>query len=85
MNIILTIIYERGYMLELIMMSLLGVAYINACKEEAKEEKRLKEERELRLRKRKIFLYAIKHQMLYDDVVSKINNNELTFEEIDND
>ena len=67
------------------MMSLLGVAYINARKEEAKEEKRLKEEREFRLRKRKVFLYAIKHQMLYDDVVSKINNNELTFEEIDND
>lgn len=35
-------------MFELICMSLLGVAYVHACKEEAAEEKRQKEEERIR-------------------------------------
>ena len=39
---------ESKNMFELICMSLLGVAYVHACKEEAAEEKRQKEEERIR-------------------------------------
>ena len=39
---------ESKNMFELICMSLLGVAYIHACKEKAAEEKRQKEEERIR-------------------------------------
>ena len=39
---------ESKNMFELICMSLLGVVYVHACKEEAAEEKRQKEEERIR-------------------------------------
>ena len=64
-------------MLELIMMSFLGVAYVAALKEEEKQ-KRINE------LKTKVFLYALTHHMLYHEVVKKIENKELSLEEINN-
>ena len=65
-------------MLELIMMSLLGAAYFVARDAEKKEER-------LNELKTKIFCYAVSHHMLYHEVVEKIENNELSLEEMDND
>ena len=72
-------------MFELICMSLLGIAYIHACKEEAAEEKRQKEEERIRDLKIKVFCYATRHGLLYNDVVKMIQENKLTFEEIEED
>ena len=72
-------------MLELITISLLSIAYVNACIEEAKEEERLKEEERIRDLKIEVFCYAVGHKLLYEDVVRKIENKELTLEEIHNE
>ena len=64
-------------MLELIMMSFLGAAYVAALKEEEKQ-KRIND------LKTKVFLYAVTHHMLYHEVVKKIENKELSLEEINN-
>ena len=72
-------------MFELICMSLLGVAYVGACIQEHKEEVERKKKEELRDLKIKVFCYAVRHKMLYDDVVKLIEEHKLTFEEIDKD
>ena len=72
-------------MFELICMSLLGVAYVDACIQEHKEEVERKKKEELRDLKIKVFCYAVRHKMLYDDVVKLIEEHKLTFEEIDKD
>ena len=72
-------------MFGLIVMSLLGVAYIKALKDESKEEKERKEAERIRDLKIKVFCYAVRHNMLYDQVVEKLQKKELTFEEIEND
>ena len=64
-------------MLELIMMSFLGAAYVAALKEEEKQ-KRIND------LKTKVFLYAVTYHMLYHEVVKKIENKELSLEEINN-
>ena len=63
-------------MLELIMMSILGAAYVSTLKQEQKEEKI----KELKL---KIFCYAVKHSMLYNDVVKLIEEKKLTIDDIE--
>lgn len=70
-------------MFELITMSLLTLGYINALVEESKEAKLMKEKERIRDLKIKVFCYAVRHHMLYDDVVKKLQNKELTFEDID--
>ena len=65
-------------MLELLMMSVLGAAYISACNQEGKEEKI----NELKL---KVFCYAVKHSTLYNDVVKLIEQKKLTIEDIENE
>ena len=65
-------------MLELICISVLGAAYFAAYAKERKEEK-------LKELKTKVFWYAIRHEMLYNDVVKLIQDHKLTFEEIDKD
>lgn len=65
-------------MLELICISVLGVAYFAAYAQERKEEK-------LKELKTKVFWYAVRHKMLYNDVVKLIQDHKLTFEEIDKD
>ena len=72
-------------MFELIAMSLLGAAYIKALNDESKEEKERKEAERIRDLKIKVFCYAIRHGMLYDQAVEKLKKKELTFEEIEND
>ena len=72
-------------MFELICMSLLGVAYVGACIQEHKEEIERKKKEKLRELKIKVFCYAVRHKMLYDDVVKLIEEHKLTFEEIDKD
>ena len=72
-------------MFELICMSLLGVAYINACIEEAKEEKALKEKERIRDLKISVFCYAVRHGLKYNEVVEMIQNKKLTFEDIEKD
>jgi len=72
-------------MFELITMSLLGVAYIKACVDETNEEKKRKEEERIRDLKIKVFCYAVRHKMLYNQVVEMIETGKLTFADIDND
>ena len=72
-------------MFELICMSLLGVAYVNACIEEAKEEKTLKEKERIRDLKISVFCYAVRHGLKYNEVVEMIQNKKLTFEDIEKD
>ena len=69
-------------MLELITMSLLGVAYINARINEANEEKKRKEEQRIRELKIEVFCYAVKHKMLYNQVVKKIQNGEINLKDV---
>ena len=71
-------------MLELITMGLLGVSYIAALSNEAKEEALLKEKERIRDLKIKVFCYAVRHNMLYNEVVEKLQNKELSFEDINN-
>ena len=70
-------------MLELICMSLLGVAYVNSCIEEAAEEKRQKEEKRIRDLKISVFCYAVRHHFNYNDVVKMIQDKKLTLDDID--
>ena len=72
-------------MFELIAMSLLGIAYINALSNEAKEEASLKEKERIVDLKIKVFCYAVRHHLLYDDVVKKLQNKELKFEDLNDD
>ena len=72
-------------MFELIAMSLLGAAYVKACVDESKEEKKRKEEDRIRDLKIKVFCYAVRHNMLYNQVVELIQNGKLTFEDIEVD
>lgn len=72
-------------MFELICMSLLGVAYVGACIQEHKEEIERKKKEKLRELKIKVFCYAVRHKMQYNDVVKMIEEHKLTFEEIDKD
>ena len=65
-------------MLELICISVLGAAYFATYAKERKEEK-------LKELKTKVFWYAVRHEMLYNDVVKLIQDHKLTFEEIDKD
>ncbi len=71
-------------MFELICMSLLGAAYIYACKEEAAEEKR-QEEKGIRDLKISVFCYAARHHLNYNDVVKMIQDKKLTFDDIERD
>ena len=72
-------------MFELICMSLLGAAYIHACKEEAAEEKIQKEEGRIRDLKISVFCYAARHHLKYNDVVKMIQDKKLTFDDIERD
>ena len=72
-------------MFELICMSLLGIAYVDACIDERKEQKRKKKEEEIMNLKIKIFCYAVRHHLLYNDVVKQLENNELSLEDIRKD
>lgn len=72
-------------MFELIVMSLLGAAFIKALKDESTEEKERKEAERIGDLKIKVFCYSVRHNMLYDQVVEKLQKKELTFKEIEND
>ena len=74
---------ECKNMFELICMSLLGVAYVNACIEEAAEEKRQKEKERIRDLKISVFCYAVRHRVNYNEVVEMIKNKTLTFDDIE--
>lgn len=63
-------------MLELIMMSFLGAAYVAARKEEKRQER-------INELKTKVFLYAVSHHMLYNEVVKKIESGEISLNEIE--
>ena len=72
-------------MFELITMSLLGIAYISVSINEANEEKRQKELERIQDLKIKVFCYAVRHSLLYDDVVKKLQNKELKFEDLNDE
>ena len=72
-------------MLELLCMSLLGVAYIKACIDEAKEAEIEKEKERIRDLKIKVFCYAVRHKLLYNQVVEMIQNGKLTLADITED
>ena len=72
-------------MFEIILMSLLGAAYIKASIDETNEEKKLKEKERIRDLKIKVFCYAVRHKMMYNQVVELIQNKKLTFDEIEKD
>ena len=62
-------------MFELICMSLLGIAYVDACIEEKREEK-------INDMKISVFCYAVRHKLLYNQVVDMIKNKEISIEDI---
>lgn len=70
-------------MFELICMFLLGVAYVDACIEEAAEEKRQKEEERIHDLKISVFCYAVRHHLNYNDVVKMLQDKKLTFDDIE--
>ena len=69
-------------MLELIYMSLLGIAYSNALISEAKQEIIQKEKERIRDLKIKVFCYAIRHNLLYNEVVESLQKKKITFDEL---
>lgn len=71
-------------MLELITMGLLGASYLAALSNEAKEEMLLIEKERIKDLKIKVFCYAVRHNMLYNEVVKKLQQKELSFEDINN-
>ena len=72
-------------MFELMCMSLLGSAYIKACIDEAKEAEIEKEKERICDLKIKVFCYAVRHKLLYNQVVEMIQKGDLTFADIDLD
>ena len=50
-----------------------------------KKRKKRKEEDRIRDLKIKVFCYAVRHNMLYNQVVELIQSGKLTFEDIQND
>ena len=66
-------------------MSILGAAYIDACIQECKEEELRKQQEKIKELKIKVFCYAVRHKMLYNDVVKLIEDHKLTFDQIDKD
>ena len=72
-------------MFELMCMSLLGAAYIKACIDEAKEAEIEKEKERICDLKIKVFCYAVRHKLLYNQVVEMIQKGDLTFADIDLD
>ena len=72
-------------MFELLAMSLLGVEYIGSTINESNEEKQIKEKERIRDLKIKVFCYAVRHNMLYDVVVKKLQDKELSFDDIEKD
>lgn len=70
-------------MFELLCMSLLGIAYVKASVDETNEEKRLKEEQRIRDLKIKVFCYAVRHNLRYDEVVKMLQDKTISFEDID--
>lgn len=72
-------------MFELLCMSLLGVAYIKACIDETKEAEIEKEKERIRDLKIKVFCYAVRHKLLYNQVVEMIKNGKLTLADINED
>ena len=72
-------------MFELLCMSLLGIAYVDACIKEEIEEKTLREKEKIRDLKISVFCYAVRHHLIYDDVVKMLQNKSLTFDDIEKD
>ena len=72
-------------MLQLLCMSLLGACYVKAVIDEAEEEKRRKEEERIFDLKLTVFCYAIRHGLLYNDVLKMLHDKKLTFEDIQKD
>lgn len=66
-------------------MSILGATYIDACIQECKEEELRKQQEKIKELKIKVFCYAVRHKMLYNDVVKLIEDHKLTFDQIDKD
>lgn len=69
-------------MLELITMSVLALCYIKASVGEKLEEKSEKEKERIRDLKIKVFCYAIRNGLLYDDVVKMIRDRKITIEDL---
>ena len=69
-------------MFELICMSLLGASYVAARIQEHKKEEETKEQERIRDLKIKVFCYAIGHHMSYEVVVKKLQDKELSFDDI---
>ena len=69
-------------MLELLTMSILGVAYVSSCIQERKEELEKQHKEKIRELKIDVFCYAVRHKMLYNDVVKLIEENKLSFEDL---
>ena len=62
-------------MFEFICMSILGVAYVNACIEERREVK-------IKENKISVFCYAVRHGLLYNQVVEMIRDKKISMADI---
>ena len=70
-------------MFELIAMTLLGIAYINALKDESDEEKRQQEREKCLDLKCKVFAYSVRKGRLYNEVVGDLKSGKLSMNEIE--
>lgn len=65
-------------MFELLCMSFLTISYFAALIDEKKQEKI----NELKI---KVFCYAVRHKLLYNDVVNMLQEKTITFEDVEKD
>lgn len=69
-------------MLELITMSILTLCYIKSCIDEKYEDESQREKERIRNLKVKVFCYAVKNGMLYDDVVNMIQRGDVSINDL---
>ena len=72
-------------MLETLTFLTLGAAYIFELIQESKEKEEEERQEKIRDLKIKVFCYAVRHGLLYNEVVEKIENKELSIEDIEKD
>ncbi len=69
-------------MLELIAISVLSFCFIKSCIGEKQQEEIEEEKKRIRDLKIKVFCYAVRNGMLYDDVVKKLQDRKITIDQL---
>ena len=72
-------------MLETLTFLTLGAAYVFELFQESKEMEEEERREKIRDLKIKVFCYAVRHGLLYNEVVKKIDSKELSIDDIEKD